>query len=223
MSKKSKQVEVNEFDETIAASKSFFEKYQKQIVYGAGSILALIIAVLLINQFYITPRNQKANEALYPAEQAYRSGQYEKALNGEGEMLGFLAVADKYSCTKAGNIARLYAGICYAETEKYQEAVDILQDFDGCDDEMVSPSTIGLLANCYAQLGQVDKALEFFLKAAKEADNNLLSPLYLIQAAKLYESKGENEKALDCYNQIKEKYQQSLQYGEIDKYIEHLK
>ena len=33
----------------------------------------------------------------------------------------------------------------------------------------------------------------------------------------------ENEKALDCYNQIKEKYQQSLQYGEIDKYIEHLK
>ena len=147
MSKKSKQVEVNEFDETIAASKSFFEKYQKQIVYGAGSILALIIAVLLINQFYITPRNQKANEALYPAEQAYRSGQYEKALNGEGEMLGFLAVADKYSCTKAGNIARLYAGICYAETEKYQEAVDILQDFDGCDDEMVSPSTIGLLAN----------------------------------------------------------------------------
>lgn len=223
MSKKNKQVEVNEFDETIAASKSFFEKYQKQIVYGVGSILTIIIAALLINQFYITPRNEKANVALFPAEQLFRAGQYDKALNGEGETLGFLAVADKYGCTKAGNIARLYAGICYVETEKYQEAIDILQDFDGCDDEMISPSSLGLLANCYAQLNQTEKALEFFLKAAKVADNNLLSPIYLIQAGKLYESKGENDKALDCYNQIKEKYQLSLQYGEIEKYIEHIK
>ena len=80
MSKKNKQVEVNEFDETIAASKSFFEKYQKQIVYGVGSILTIIIAALLINQFYITPRNEKANVALFPAEQLFRSGQYDKAV-----------------------------------------------------------------------------------------------------------------------------------------------
>ena len=72
-------------------------------------------------------------------------------------------------------------------------------------------------------MNQTEKALEFFLKAAKVADNNLLSPIYLIQAGKLYESKGENDKALDCYNQIKEKYQLSLQYGEIEKYIEHIK
>ena len=100
MSKKNKTVEVNEFDQTIAASKSFFEKYQKQIVYGGSAILAIVIAALLINQFYIVPRNEKANEALYPAEQLMRNGQFEKALNGEGETLGFLAVADKYGCTK---------------------------------------------------------------------------------------------------------------------------
>ena len=223
MSKKNKTVEVNEFDQTIAASKSFFEKYQKQIVYGGSAILAIVIAALLINQFYIVPRNEKANEALYPAEQLMRNGQFEKALNGEGETLGFIAVADKYGCTKAANLANLYAGICYAETGKYQEAVDMLGKFDNCDDEMISPSTIGLLANCYAQLNQPEKAIENFLLAAKKADNNLLSPIYLIQAGELYEAKGEKEKALNCYTQIKEKYQQSLQYGEIDKYIERLK
>jgi hypothetical protein len=33
-------------------------------------------------------------------------------------------------------------------------------------------------------------------------------------------SLGQNDKALDCYNQIKSKYQQSNVYYEIDKYIE---
>lgn len=61
------------------------------------------------------------------------------------------------------------------------------------------------------------------VKAAKKADNNTLSPIYLIQAGQIYESLNQNDKALDCYNQIKTKYQQSMQYNEVDKYIERVK
>ena len=60
------------------------------------------------------------------------------------------------------------------------------------------------------------------LNAAKKADNNTLSPMYLLQAGQIYESLGQNDKALECYQQIKSKYQQSMQYGEIDKYLERL-
>ncbi|MCH5169092.1 MAG: tetratricopeptide repeat protein [Prevotellaceae bacterium] len=220
MTKKKNQNQVNEFDETLAASKTFYEKNKNAILYGGGGLLVIIIAALLINQFYIIPRNNRANESIFYAEQLFTEGNYEKALNGDGENLGFLAVIDQYGSTKAGNIARLYAAKCYAETEKYQEAIDMLDKFDDCGDAMISPSAIALKGNCYAELGQNDKAADLLLKAAKEADNNTLSPTFLLQAGQIYLSLGQKDKAIDCYKQIKEKYQQSSIYYEIDKYIE---
>lgn len=215
--------EVNEFDEALVASKSFFEKNKKAIVYGGCTLLAIIIAALLIHQFYIVPRNNKANESLFAAQELFMNGEYEKALNGDGQSMGFLAVADEFGSTKAGNLAHLYAGLCLAQTDKFQEAIDQLEKYSGCGDDMVSPSVIGTIGNCYAELGQNEKAVEMLVKAAKKADNNTLSPLYLIQAGQIYESLNQNDKALDCYNEIKTKYQQSMQYTEVDKYIERVK
>lgn len=223
MSKKNAKTQVNEFDETLAASKSFFEKNQKAIQWGGGGLLAIVIIALLVHQFYITPLNNRANESIFHAEQAFIDGNYEKALNGDGESMGFLAVIDEFGNTKAGNIACLYAAKCYAATEKYQEAIEMLDRFSNCDDEMISPAAIALKGNCYAELGENEKAAELLLKAAKEADNNTISPTCLLQAGQIYTSLGQNEKALDCYNQIKSKYQQSNAYYEIDKYIEACK
>ncbi len=220
MSKKKAKAQVNEFDETLAASRSFYEKNKKTILYGVGSVLFIVIAALLIHQFYITPRNNRANESIFRAEQAFLDGNYEKALNGEGESMGFLAVIDEYGSTKAGNIACLYAAKCYAATEKYQEAIDMLEKFDGCGDALISPAAIALKGNCYAELGQNEKAAELLVEAAKEADNNTISPTCLLQAGQLYVALGQKDKALDCYNQIKTKYQQNSVFYEIDKYIE---
>lgn len=220
MSKKNKKHQVNEFDETLAASRSFFERNKNAILYGGGGLLFIIIAVLLIHQFYITPRNNHANESIFYAEQAFLEGNYDKALNGDGANMGFLSVIDEYGNTKAGNIACLYAAKCYAATEKYQEAITMLGKFDGCGDAMISPAATALKGNCYAELGDNEKAVEFLVKAAKDADNNVISPTCLLQAGQIYMSLGQNDKALDCYNQIKSKYQQSNVYYEIDKYIE---
>ena len=220
---KKNNYEVNEFDEALVASKSFYEKNKKAIVYGGSTLLAIIIAALLIHQFYIVPRSNKADESMFAAQEYFMNGDFEKALNGDGQNLGFLAIADEYGCTKAANLAHLYAGLCLYQTEKYQDAIDQLEDYSSCGDDMVSPSVIGTIGNCYAELGQNEKAVEMLVKAAKKADNNTLSPIYLIQAGQIYESLGQKDKALDCYTQIKTKYQQSMQYNEIDKYIERVK
>lgn len=223
MAKNKKNVEVNEFDETLAASKTFFEKNKKPILYGGGAILAIIIAALLVHQFYITPRNLKASESLAKAEQLFLSESYDKALEGDGEATeGFLGVINQYGSTKAGNLARMYSGICYYQLGKFQEAVDMLTSYKDKGDAMVSPAAIGMLGNCYAELGQNDKAAETLLKAAAKADNNTLSPIYLIQAGQLFENLGQKDKALDCYNQIRTKYQNSPQNMEAKKYIERL-
>ena len=220
MSKKKAKVQANEFDETLAASRSFYEKNKNAILYGVGGVLFIIIAILLIHQFYITPRNNKANESIFFAEQAFMDGNYEKALNGDGANMGFLSVIDEYGSTKAGNIACLYAAKCYAATEKYQEAIDMLNKFDDCGDEMISPAALALKGNCYAELGEDKKAADLLVEAAKQADNNTISPTCLLQAGQLYLSMGQHDKAVECYQQIKSKYQQSSIYYEIDKYIE---
>jgi len=131
-----------------------------------------------------------------------------------------LNIASDYSGTKAANLARLYAGLSYAHLGKAKEAVEMLSDFDEADDQMISPAALGALGNCYAEVGEVDKAISTLKKAAKKADNNSLSPTFLITAGELLESQGKKEDALDCYKQVKEKYQESMQYQEIDKYIE---
>ena len=50
MSKKNAKTQANEFDETLAASKSFFEKNKKAILWGGGGLLAIIIIALLVHQ-----------------------------------------------------------------------------------------------------------------------------------------------------------------------------
>jgi tetratricopeptide (TPR) repeat protein len=79
---------------------------------------------------------------------------------------------------------------------------------------------MGTLGNCYAQLGQLDKAASTLMKAADKADSQALSPIYLIQAGQIFEKLGKNSEAVKAYTLIKEKYFNSYQSMDIDKYIE---
>ena len=126
---------------------------------------------------------------------------------------GFLKVADEFSGTAAGNLANAYAGICYAQLGKYEDAVKYLDKFSA-KDQLVSPAILGTIGNCYAEMGQLDKAAGTLLKAADKADSQALSPIYLIQAGQLFEKLGK------AYTLVKEKYFNSYQSMDIDKYIE---
>jgi tetratricopeptide (TPR) repeat protein len=88
------------------------------------------------------------------------------------------------------------------------------------DDQLVSPALMGTMGNCYAQLGQLEKAAATLMKAASKADSHALSPIYLIQAGQIYEKLGKNSEAISAYKTVKEKYFNSYQAMEIDKYIE---
>ncbi len=223
MSKKEKTAPVNEIDQTIAAGTSFVERNLKTLTIAIAAIVTIVIICLLTNQYYIQPKNDKAADNIAVAEQLFLDGNYEQALNGDGTNAGFLQIIDEFGSTPSGNLARLYAGLCYAQTGKAEEAVKYLEDFDQCDDQMVSNAAIAALGNCYAQLGQNEKAASTLLKAAKSADNNTLSPLFYLQAGQLFEAVGNNAKALECYETIKNNYPQSMQRQDIDKYIERLK
>lgn len=223
MSKKTNVAPVNEIDETIKVSTSFIEKNFKTLAAAIGGVLAVIIIALVVNQYYIQPKKAEAADNIAVAQQLFIAGNYEQALNGDGTNPGFLQVIDQYGSTPSGNIARLYAGLCYAHTDKAEEAVKFLEDYDLCDDQMVSNAALAALGNCYAQLGQNEKAASTLLKAAKRANSTTLSPLFYLQAGQIYESLGNKDKALECYETIKNDYPQSMQRQDIDKYIERVK
>lgn len=213
----------HDMDHHIKSSEALIDKYKKPVMAGLAVVVVAVAGFFLYKSFILEPKNQKANEALFKGEQYFAMNDYERALKGDSTgYKGFIYIAEEYSSTKAGNLARLYAGMSYAQSGNYQEAVKYLESYDKCDDEMTTPAAVGVLGNCYAQLNQLDKATETLLKAAEMADNNTLTPMYLQQAGEIFESQGNTDKALNCYNEIKNKYPQSMQAVEIDKYIERL-
>ena len=142
-----------------ALEETFIQKNFKKI---AACVVVILVAILAAigAKYYFEAQNKKAAEALYPCEQLFMQGEFEKALNGDGqEILGLVEVAKKYSCTKSGNLAKLYAGLAYYNTDKAEEAEKYLADFDGKDDELLSPAAIGALGNVYAKQGKNDKAV----------------------------------------------------------------
>ena len=208
-------------EETLNKSEAFFLKYKKAIIYGVLAVIVVIAGVIVYKQYVSAPREDKASTALAKGQEYFQQDLYEKALNGDGAgYAGFVKVASDYSSTEAGNLANLYAGLCYAGLGKWNEAAKYLEEFDTKDDQMISPAAEGALGNAYAHLNQLDKAVSHLKNAAKNADNNSLSPTFLIQAGEILESQGKAAEALELYKQVKEKYFYSTPSQTIDKYIE---
>ncbi len=210
-------------EETLSNSEAFFLKYKNAIIGCICALVVIVAGVVLYKNYVSGPQEQKASTAIAKAEELFANQQYDLALNGDSTgVKGFLQIASEFGSTKAGNLANLYAGLCYAHIEQWQEAAQFLEKYSGGDDQMVSPAALGALGNAYAHLEQLDKAVSTLKKAAEKADNNSLSPTFLIQAGQILESQNKKDEALKLYKQVKEKYFQSMQYQTIDEYIERV-
>ena len=201
-------------EQQATKAEAFFEKNKKAVIICIIAVIAVIVCGILANTYYFQPRQENASTELAKSQELFQEEQWEKAL------AGFQKVASDYSSTDAGNLAQLYIGLCQANLGKWQEAVNALENFSGQDDQMITPAAEGALGNAYANLNQLDKAVEHLKKAAKMADNNSLSPTFLIQAGEILESQGKKDEALKLYQEVKEKYFNSMQYQTIDAYIQ---
>ena len=210
-------------EETLNQSEAFFLKYKKAII-GVVIALVVIIAGIVLYKTYVSgPQEIKASTAIAKGQEYFAANNFEMALNGDSASFkGFAKLADEYSSTAAGNLANLYAGLCYAKLDKWEDAVKYLEKYDGADDQMISPAAEGALGNAYAHLNQLDNAVSHLKKAAEKADNNSLSPTFLIQAGEILESQGKNDEALKLYQTVKEKYFNSMASQTIDAYIERV-
>ena len=214
------------------ATEAFFDKFKKQILVVVVAVIVIVAGLFLYKEYVSDPRNDKASTALAKGQEYFNSEMFDKALNGDGAgYVGFAKIASDYSGTDAANLANLYAGLCYVNLGKWNEAVAALEKFSAKGDALVSPAATAALGNAYAETGNVDKAISTLKKAADMADdegvdgrNNSISPTFLLQAGELLESQGKKAEALKLYQDIKKNYQNSqlVQTSEIDKYIERV-
>ena len=216
--------------ESLNIREAFFLKYKKAIIIAVVAIIVIIAGVFGYVSQISGPREDKASTMLAKGQTYLANQMYEQALKGDGAgYVGFTKIADEYSSTDAGNLANLYAGLCYANLGKWAEAQKSLESFSSEDDQMISPAAEAALGDAYAHLNQLDKAVDAFKKAASMADskaedgtNNSLSPTFMIKAGEILESQGKKDEALKLYQDAKKKYVNAMlvQSGEIDKYIE---
>jgi predicted negative regulator of RcsB-dependent stress response len=210
-------------EESLNKSEAFFFKYKKAIIAAVAAVVVIIAGVVLYKTYVSGPKEIKASTAIAKGQQLFMADNYQQALNGDSASFkGFAKLADEFSGTAAGNLANLYAGLCCAKLNKWEDAAKYIEKFDGADDQMISPAAEGALGNVYAHLNQLDKAVSHLKKAAEKADNNSLSPTFLIQAGEILESQGKNDEALKLYQQVKDKYFNSMAYQTIDGYIERV-
>ena len=208
-----------EVEELVSKSELFIETFSKKIISGIIALIVVVGAIFAYRQLYSLPRQQKASTALFKGEQYFARDSFQLALNGNGaDYDGFEAIIKEYGSTDAGNLAKAYAGICYAKLGENEKALNYLKSFSASDN-MISPAVTIALGDCYVNMDNTKEGIKCFEKAAKDANNVVLAPIALKKAGIAYESLKQYKEAVKAYTTIKEQYFNSMEAADIDKYI----
>jgi tetratricopeptide (TPR) repeat protein len=213
---------LTEVESALTRTEQFLESNQKLIAIVIGSIVVVVVGYLGLNKFYLEPRSITAQDQMFAAQNYFEKDSFNLALNGDGSNLGFLDIIDDYGSTTAGNLAKYYAGISYLHMGKYDNAIEYLKKFS-TDDVLLGPVSVGAQGDAQLELGKTEKALELYTKAYKMSDNQMTAPVYMLKAGELLESTNKGAEALKIYETLKQKFPESNEGRNIDKYIARAK
>lgn len=204
----------------IAKTEKYIEQNKKTIITIGGAVVVVALAIWAFFGLYANPRQQRAAEEMFAAEQWFNAGDFEQALNGNDQYLGFEAIIDQYGCTKSGNLAKYYAGVCQLNLGKFAEAEKMLKSYKG-KDAFTAGEALMLIGDACAEQDKAADACSYYEKAAKKSDNMIVAPVALWKAGMMQLKLGNNEAAVNFFQQIKDKYPVSAQSTEADKYISY--
>ena len=203
-------------EQTVSATEQFLNNNKKAIIASLVAVVVVGLGILAYSKFVYQVQCDEAMAQTYPAETSFQNGEYEIALNGDGQNLGFAQIIDEYGA-KAGKAANFYAGICELQLGNYEDAINYLKAYNG-KDAILAARALACIGDAYVGLENYETALNYFEKAAAVIEN-MYTAGYLLKAGLAAEKLGQNEKALEYYELIKDQYAASPEGYEIDKYI----
>lgn len=218
----------NTLDEGANKTEAWVAKNQKYIYVIVGLAALIVLGYLAYDRFVQEPNEREAANELFQAQEyfdtalastgAQSDSLYNMALTGGEGKYGFLDIIEDYSSTNAANLANYYAGFAYLHTNRYQEAIDYLEDFDS-DDEILAPLATAGIGDAFLQLDQPEEALNYYDKAASMRSNQFTTPKALLKAAITAIQLGKGEQAAEYLNRIKNDYSETPEAEQVPVYL----
>lgn len=211
---------MSEQNNFLLSLQELWNKHQKKVYAFVGGLAVIIGGWFAYNTFIKAPKEQKAQEAVFMAQDYFGrdTGFFKMALDGDGTNKGLLYVIKNNGGTKAANLANLQAGICYLRLGEFAKAIQFAKDFSAPTPALEMLAN-GVLADASSELKKVDDAISYYKKAASAFPvEEEASAEYLWRAAQFCEANNKPKDALELYKEIKTKFPKVKQ-NEIDKYI----
>ncbi|MCB0516436.1 MAG: hypothetical protein R2798_13205 [Chitinophagales bacterium] len=214
--------EIVDLEALQGRSEQFFEENKKLVIGITAAILLVAFVYFYFTRVYIPTQEEVAQKDMFMAQQYFAKDSFNLALNGDGNYPGFKEITQDYSSfTNAVNLANYYAGISYLRLKDYDSAIESLGKFKG-KDMMVGAMALGALGDAYAEKGDMGNAISYYKKAAAHSDNEFTAPIFLQKAAEALEVEKKYSEALSLQQQLKDKYPNTAQGRDADKYIARL-
>ncbi len=210
----------SQVEQALTKSEQFIERNQTILL----RILCVIIVLLAIffgyKKWVYEPKVEEASNQIYMAERYFEADSFNLALNGDGNALGFIDIASRYSSTPSGKLANLYMGICYLKLGEFESAIKYLEKYSSKDMLLNNMAT----ANCgdaYMELGDFEKAAKMYNKAASSKGNDLTTPYFIFKEGFALMQAEDYEGAIKAFERIQKEYPDYADdiQVQIEKYI----
>ena len=191
----------------------------RRSVILTSSILLAVVVVAVCSAILYNSRANQASVAFGAAMQAYQTP---LAAPGQAVPPGiktyasiserakaandlFMGVADKYSMTPDGKVARYFGGLTYMEEGQNAPAESTLKQVaGGWNGDLAALAKLSL-AQLYRQTGRDPQAIDLYNELTAKPTNTVPPGLAQLQLAELYESQNKPEMAKKVYAQLKDK------------------
>lgn len=224
------------------------DKIKETIEHGAEAVLshgqfvgivvvvAIAIAVGYFGwHFYIDRQTAQASVEFDAAMKAYQgrigpaaagadptepSYPDEKA-RAQDALTKFTKVANSYSSTNPGKLARYYAALCLEDLERQNQALEELKKISGSSDKELAAMAQYQMAIIYARSGKTEDAAKLLRVLADKPSVLVPKPLVLLELARTL--RGSNPKeAANIYQQIKKEFPDTNIAEQADRGLDEL-
>jgi len=229
-----KELKKDEVRETLSHGAQAVFAHQHQIwVYGG---IALLVALAVLGwRFYTQSQTAKGTAALADAMKVYQARirtAAEPALPDEITYLDeknkygdavkkFTEVANRYSRTRPGQLARYYAALSLEKLNRFGEAENDLKALESSGDESLSALARFKLAQVYDEDGKGPQAVQLYQQLSSKPTLFVPKPVVLLALADHY-SGSDPTQAAKLYKQVKDEFPDTQAAQQADERLQVL-
>ncbi len=211
-------------DTSAGRAEAWVARNQQYILYSIGGIALAVLLYLGYNNYVLAPSNEASANMSAQAQAYFKEGMedptlqdslFNLALEGDGTAPGFIQIIEEYGNTNAGSLAKYNAGMIFLQQGNYDQAIAYLDGFS-TQDPVLGALALGGIGDAFAELDQLEDALNYYAKAADFSDNPLTAPRFLLKGAQVALSLNQKEKAASMLQELKDKHADAPQVSTVN-------